>query len=34
MLIAQEVIDQIKAANIQLAHERCERLNQKDKLGV
>jgi len=34
MLIAQEVTDQIKLGNIKLAHERCEGLNQKDKLGV
>ena len=34
MLIAQEVTDKIKLGNIQLAHERCERLNQEDKLGV
>lgn len=34
MLIAQEVTDQIKLGNIQLAHERCEGLNQEDKLGV
>ena len=34
MLIAEEVTDQIKLGNIQLAHERCETLNQKDKLGV
>jgi hypothetical protein len=34
MLIAEEVIDQIKEGNIQLAHERCERLNKKDKSGV
>ena len=34
MLIAQEVMDQIKLGHIQLAHERCEGLNQKDKFGV
>jgi hypothetical protein len=34
MLIAQEVTDQIKLGNIKSAHERCERLNQEDKLGV
>jgi hypothetical protein len=34
MLIAQEVTDQIKSGNIKSAHERCEVLNQKDKLGV
>ena len=34
MLIAKEVMDQIKLGHIQLAHERCEDLNQKDKLGV
>ena len=34
MLIAQEVTDQIKLGNIKSAHERCEGLNQKDKLGV
>jgi hypothetical protein len=34
ILIAAEVTDQIKLGNIQLAHERCEGLNQKDKLGV
>ena len=34
MLIAEEVTHQIKLGNIQLAHERCEGLNQKDKLGV
>jgi hypothetical protein len=34
ILIAQEVTDKIKLGNIQLAHERCERLNQEDKLGV
>ena len=33
-LIAEEVMDQIKLGHIQLAHERCESLNQKDKLGV
>ena len=33
-LIAEEVMDQIKLGHIQLAHERCEGLNQKDKLGV
>ncbi len=34
MLIAEEVTNQIKLGNIQLAHERCEGLNQKDKIGV
>jgi hypothetical protein len=34
MLIAQEVTDQIKLGNIQLAHARWEGLNQEDKLGV
>ena len=34
MLIAEEVKDQIKLGNIKSAHERCEGLNQKDKLGV
>ena len=34
MLIAQEVTDQIKLGNIQLAHERWVGLNQEDKLGV
>jgi hypothetical protein len=34
MLIAQEVMDQIKLGNIKLAHERCEQLGQEDKLGV
>jgi hypothetical protein len=33
-MIAQEVTDQIKLGNIKLAHERCEGLNQEDKLGV
>ena len=33
-LIAEEVMDQIKLGNIQLAHERCEALNQEDKLSV
>ena len=33
-LIAEEVMDQIKLGDIQLAHERCEGLNQKDKFGV
>ena len=33
-MIAQEVADQIKLGNIKLAHERCEVLNQEDKLGV
>ena len=33
-LIAEEVMDQIKSGHIELAHERCEGLNQKDKLGV
>ena len=34
MLIAKEVKDQIKLGNIKIAHERCELLNQEDKLGV
>ena len=34
MLIAEEVTNQIKEGNIQLAHERCESLNKEDKLGV
>ena len=34
MLIAEEVTNQIKLGNIKSAHERCEGLNQKDKLGV
>ena len=34
MLVAQEVTDQIKLGNIQSAHERCEGLNQEDKLSV
>jgi hypothetical protein len=34
MLIAQEVTDQIKEGDIKSAHERCEVLNQEDKLGV
>ena len=34
MLIAQEVMDQIKSGHIKSAHERCEGLNQEDKLGV
>jgi hypothetical protein len=34
MLIAQEVMDQIKLGNIKSAHERCEQLSQEDKLGV
>jgi hypothetical protein len=34
MLIAEEVTNQIKEANIQLAHERCESLNKEDKLDV
>jgi len=34
MLIAQEVMDQINEADIKSAHERCERLNKEDKLGV
>ena len=33
-LIAQEVTDQIKLGNSKSAHERCENLNQEDKLGV
>ncbi len=33
-LIAQEVTDQIKLGNTKSAHERCENLNQEDKLGV
>ena len=34
MLIAEEVTDQIKLGYIKSAHERCEGLNQEDKLGV
>ena len=34
MLIAEEVMDQIKLGHIKLAHEQYEGLNQKDKLGV
>jgi hypothetical protein len=34
VLIAQEVTDQIKVGNIKSAHERCEGLNQEDKLSV
>jgi hypothetical protein len=34
MLIAQEVMDQIKLGNIQLAHKRFEQLSQEEKLGV
>ena len=34
MLIAEEVTDQIKLGHINTAHERCEGLNQEDKLGV
>ncbi len=34
MLIAEEVMDQIKLGNIKSAHERCESLNQENKLGV
>jgi len=34
MLLAQEVTDQIKLGNIKSAHERCEGLNQEDKLSV
>ena len=34
MLIAEEVMDQIKLGQIKSAHERCEGLNQEDKLGV
>jgi len=34
LIIAQEVTDQIKSGNIKSAHERCEGLNQTDKLGV
>ena len=34
LIIAQEVTDQIKLGNIQLAHERCEQLSQEEKLGV
>lgn len=33
-LIAEEVMDQIKLGQIKSAHERCEGLNQEDKLGV
>ena len=32
--IGQEVTDQIKLGYIMSAHERCESLNQEDKLGV
>jgi hypothetical protein len=34
VLIAQEVMDQIKLGNIQSALERCEQLSQEDKLGI
>ena len=34
MLMAEEVMDQIKLGNIKSAHERCESLNQENKLGV
>jgi hypothetical protein len=34
MLIAEEVTDLIKLGNIKSAHERCEGLNQEEKLGV
>jgi hypothetical protein len=34
MQIAQEVMDQIKLGNIQLAHKRFEQLSQEEKLGV
>jgi len=34
MVMAQEVMDQIKLGHIKSAHERCEGLNQEDKLGV
>ncbi len=34
MHIAQEIMDQIKLGHIKSAHEKCERLNQEDKLGV
>ncbi len=34
ILIAEEVMNQIKLGNIKSAHERCESLNQEDKLGV
>ncbi len=34
MLIAQEVMDQIKLGNIQLAHKRFGQLSQEEKLGV
>jgi len=34
MLIAEEVTDQINEGDIKSAHERCERLNKEDKLGV
>jgi hypothetical protein len=34
LCIAQEVTDQIKSGHIKSAHERCEALNKKDKLGV
>ena len=33
-LIAEEVMDQIKLGQIKSAHQRCEGLNQKDKLSV
>jgi hypothetical protein len=33
-LIAEEVTNQIKLGNTRAAHERCENLNQEDKLGV
>lgn len=33
-LIVQEVTDQIKLGNTKSAYERCENLNQEDKLGV
>jgi hypothetical protein len=34
LIIAQEVTDQIELGHIKSAHERCEGLNQEDKLGV
>jgi hypothetical protein len=34
MFIAEEVMDQVKLGNTKSAHERCESLNQEDKLGV
>ena len=34
LIIAQEVTDQIKLGHIKSVHERCEGLNQEDKLGV